>query len=212
MASNGGGGRRIETSDGAPLPLARFQSLTYALANADLVALYFAASWCPMSTPVTRELELSFEQNAGPGTLLPPGDAGIDDRENRWPLALVYVSSDRNEEEMQKYARDGWITVPYTSGDRNDIKRHFRVCAKREMDELGFERRMEIPSLIVLDGETHGVLTTDGVGDVKEYGGEGALEHWVELRHLVRALEDKYERVEEEKHRKLEPQPQPRII
>ena len=31
----------------------QFSKLAFALHNSDLVALYFAASWCPMSTPIS---------------------------------------------------------------------------------------------------------------------------------------------------------------
>jgi hypothetical protein len=108
------------------------------------------------------------------------------------PLAIVHVSSDTSDEAMRKYAKDGnWITVPFESEERTDLKKHFQVCAKREMEELGFERKFEIPTLIILDGKTHGVITTNGVGDLKEHGVQ-ALEHWKELQDIIRGLESKY--------------------
>lgn len=198
--------RIVQTSDGAPLPLAKFSSLSYALANTELVGLYFAAAWCPMSTPVTEELESAFSQKVG--TLLVPGDETLTEDVHR-PLAIIYVSSDKSDEDMKKYARDGWINVPFDSPDRNGLKRHFRVCAKRELQELGFDRKMEIPTLIIIDSVTQGVLTTSGVSDLKEYG-DKAIDHWLGLQNLIRSLEDKYE--DEEMRREQERRPEPRIV
>jgi len=194
--------RHVQTSDGGTLPLAKFSSLSYALANTNLVALYYAASWCPMSTPVTKELESTFSQKAG--ALLVPGDEASGEDVHR-PLAIVYVSSDTSDDEMQQYSRKGWINVPFDSPDRNGLKRHFRVCAKRELQELGFDRKMEIPSIIIIDSVTQGVLTTSGVSDLKEYG-DKAIDHWMGLQQLIRALEDKYENEESERERQRKPE------
>lgn len=201
--------RSVETSDGAPLPLAKFSSLSYALANTDLVGLYFAAAWCPMSTPVTNDLESAFSGGKAAGTLLVPGDETLTEKVHR-PLAIVYVSSDKSDEEMKRYSHEkGWINVPYDSPERNDVKRHFRVCAKRELEELGFDRKMEIPTLIIIDSVTQGVLTTSGASDLKEYG-DKAIDHWLGLQTLIRSLEDKYE--DEESARERERRPEPRIV
>jgi len=206
--------RRVELSGGeAPLPLDEFPSLSYALSNANLVALYFAAAWCPMSTPVTQVLEAAFSGKAD--LLLDPKNEGGGEGgeaassggrgDARRPLAIVYVSSDKSDEEMREYSRRGWIDVPFDSPDRNGLKRHFRVCAKRELEELGFDRKMEIPTLIIIDSMTQGVLTTSGVDDLKEYG-EKALDHWKGLQSLIRSLEDKYEHEERDRFRARRPE------
>lgn len=177
----------------SPLPLERFQSLSYALANADLVGLYFAASWCPMSTPVTEALKDAFLESEGK-FLSPPGseEAGGDEDLHR-TFALVYVSSDKTEEDMVSYAGKNWINVPFGSDERPELKKHFRTCARIELEELGIDRKNEIPTLIIIDSATHGILSADGASDIKEYK-EKALDHWLELQQLMRSLEDKYAR------------------
>jgi hypothetical protein len=168
------------------LPYSQFTSLEYPLKHSRLVGLYFAASWCPMSTQPTNELDEYFGD-----TLLPPPSDDLSPPIQRVPLSIVYVSSDGSEDELLKYQRANWISVPFDSDERTGLKKEFSVCAKRELEVLQMERKFEIPTLIILDSETHGILSTNGVEDLKEYGSK-ALDHWVELSDLVRALEEKY--------------------
>ena len=65
-----GGGLRNnywQTMDEQKLPLAEYPSIQYALDHSDIVLLYFAASWCPMSAPITKLLDEKFGD-----ILLPP--------------------------------------------------------------------------------------------------------------------------------------------
>ena len=81
------------------MPLAEFKSLQYALQNSELVALYFAASWCPMSTPISKLIHKHLDE-----VLLPvPTDNGNEALLQRHGLSLVYVSSDHSAESMQDY-------------------------------------------------------------------------------------------------------------
>ena len=187
------------------LPLAKFPSLTNAFAKSEIVLLYFAGSWCPMSTPITEALDDAFSGKRN--TLLYPDEADSYDAaaEGRKPLSLVYVSSDRSEEEMKDYIRGGWQSIPFDSTERTELKKHFRVCAKREMEELKLERKFEIPTLMILDGHTHGIISTNGVEDIREYG-DKALTHWLGMQSLIRGLEDKYE------GEALKNQAEPRIV
>ena len=187
------------------LPLAKFPSLTNALAKSEVIGIYFAAAWCPMSTPITEALDDAFSGKRN--TLLYPDEADTYDAaaEGRKPLSLVYVSSDRSEEEMNDYIRGGWQSIPFDSTERTELKKHFRVCAKRELEELGFERKFEIPTLLILDGHTHGIISTNGVEDIREYG-DKALTHWLGMQSLIRGLEDKYE------GEALKNQAEPRIV
>ena len=73
------------------------------------------------------------------------------------------------------------MAVPWDSPERTQLKRHFRVCAKPEVQALGIDRTMEIPTLLILDSVTHAVVTTGGVQDLKEYE-DRALDHWLDLR------------------------------
>ena len=187
------------------LPLAKFPSLTNSFAKSEIVLIYFAARWCPMSTPITEALDDAFSGKRN--TLLYPDEADTFDAaaEGRKPLSLVYVSSDRSEEEMVDYILGGWQSIPFDSTERTELKKHFRVCANRELEELGFERKFEIPTLMILDGHTHGILSTNGVEDIREYG-DKALTHWLGMQSLIRGLEDKYE------GEALKNQAEPRIV
>ena len=92
---------------------------------------------------------------------------------------------------MKQYARKNWIAVPFQTEERANLKKHFKVCAKREVEVLNMDRMYEIPSIILVSGESHNVITTHGVDDLREKGSE-ALIHWIKLLHTVKSLEDKY--------------------
>jgi Thioredoxin-like len=156
-----------------------FPSLQYALQHSDIVLLYFAAAWCPMSTPVTKLVDELFSP-----LLLPPPRSDdetaekardlekhhqqLDNGTKRYgkKISLVYISSDQTAAEMERYKKPNWMVVPFF--DKNDerakIKRHFKTCAKREMPELHMSTRQhEIPTLIVLAGNAGG----NGVDSIK---------------------------------------------
>jgi len=167
-----------------PLPLSEFETVNIALENANIVALYFASSWCPMSTPITNLLE---EHYSSVPSLLYTSGHPVQKKE----FAIVHVSSDTSQSAMEDYLRPGWIAVPFDSPERAALKKHFSVCAQRELKDLGIERKFGIPNLIILDGETHGIITTNGVHDLEQEGAK-ALDHWIELQGIIRGLESKY--------------------
>lgn len=176
------------------LPLHKFKSLQYSFENARLVGIYFAASWCSMSTPVTERIEEFL------GTrLLPPALPGHHPSDDQALISLVYVSSDRNEEAFQQYLGTNWMAIPFDSTERTELKRYFKVCSKPEVESLGIERKFEIPTLLILDGETQTVITTSGVNDLEEYK-ENALDHWLDLQNLMRAMEEKFGEVEDSRY------------
>jgi len=153
-----------------------FPMLAAQLATNDIVALYFAASWCPMSTPVTALLDELLRAHL------------FDDAAS---VAVVYVSSDQDEASFQTYLRDGWQSIPYGSKEQTRLKHEFQTCAKREMEPLGIlQRKGELPSLYILSGKNHQVLVEDGIRDIKEMGA-GALPHWKELQRLSLEQEQK---------------------
>ena len=173
------------------LPLYKFESLRYALQQSELVLLYFAASWCPMSSPVTEQLDSLFRDILLPP---PPDPSSAQEKKDeaeklmqrlleqrRHGVSLVYVSSDSSKEDMESYVKDNWMVVPFDSPDRNNLKRHFKTCGKIEMESLGIETRdQELPALIVLAGSSHTVLTMEGVKDVQDRG-QQAVDYWLEL-------------------------------
>ena len=168
------------------LPLSEFETLSNALEHANLVGVYFAASWCPMSTPITNKLEEYF--SSVPTLLYTPSEF----KTQKHVFSIVHVSSDTSQSAMDDYLRPGWIGVPFDSPETVALKKHFSVCAKREMAVLGFERKFEIPTLIILDGESHGTITTNGVYDL-EVGGSSALDRWIHMQTLIRGMESKYQ-------------------
>jgi nucleoredoxin len=159
--------------------LAWFPSLQVPLDTSDIVALYFAASWCPMSTPTTKLLDRLFRD-----LLVDTAD------KERHELVIVYISSDEDVASFRSYVKPGWKTVPFeNANERSALKRHFGTCAKREMDVAGLTtntRKYEIPNLIVLSSSTRQVLTYSGLDDIKELG-EDALAHWMDLSRLYAA-------------------------
>ena len=165
----------------AILPLDRFPTLSFALKNSDLVALYFAAHWCPMSTPVSLALDDAF----GSHDLLMPTDAHLLSRGKK-SLSIVYVSSDKTEHEYQDYIQNrNWIPVPFESPEKRQLKQHFSTCARIELKDLNIDRKHEIPTIIVIDSATQGIITTNGANDVGGMG-DRALEHWMEMQTWVR--------------------------
>lgn len=146
------------------------------------VALYFAASWCPMSTPVTKLLEQTFNFNAMNKNII-----------SDTAFQIVYVSSDRTELQAQQYGSKTWWRIPYTDAikdERTLLKRHFKTCAAVEVKPLRVHRLHEIPSLIIIDPRTHTTLTTNGVEDLKREG-INALDYWTKIQHTVSGLTNK---------------------
>ena len=169
-----GTNRKLENSNnnhGGGGPFDAFPTLAAQLQTTELVALYVAASWCPMSTPVTQLLDDLFRDQ-----LL----------QDDGSFAILYVSSDKDPASFQEYMKPGWRAVPYDSSERAALKRYFATCAKREMAELGItERDHDIPALMILAGggsssQSHQVLVKDALPDLRERGA-AALDHWKEL-------------------------------
>jgi hypothetical protein len=171
-------------------PLAHFPTLQYPLQHTKLIGLYFAASWCTKSTPVTQALDEYFRD-----IILPPKsedeEAVRELKMDRYPLAIVHVSSDTKEAKFQDYIRQNWIAVPFDTPEKTALKRKFQVCAQPEVEFLGIDRKYEIPTLLIVDSETQTILTANGVEDLEEFEGK-ALQHWMELHDLVRGMEEKY--------------------
>lgn len=161
--------------------LNRFSELKYALEHSKLVLLYFAASWCPMSTPISDALDEAFEN----------GDVLLTRNGQKKTLSIVYVSSDETLEEFQEYTHNRhWLPIPFESPEKNQLKRHFATCAHRELEELQFDRKHELPTGIVIDSRTQGIITTNGADDVDEMGA-GALDHWLKMQEWASQMANK---------------------
>jgi Thioredoxin-like len=164
------------TTDEFPFP--EFPSVQQVLElypHVPIIALYFAASWCPMSTPQTQLLDELFRDH------LASSSSSSHHKKNQAPmLSLVYVSSDQNIESFNAYIQPGWHSIPYNNyKERANIKRYFRTCAKREMVELGIVQRLhEIPNLIVLSTVSRTVVTDHGLPDLHGISGIQAIQNW----------------------------------
>ena len=164
----------------------QFSKLAFALHNSDLVALYFAASWCPMSTPISIALDKAFGNK---DYILTPTDKG------RKPLSIVYVSSDRDVDEYNEYIENrNWLAIPFESAQRTNIKKHFKTCAHRELEELDIDRKHEIPTIIVIDSETEGIITTNGADDLDDLGAK-AFDHWKDMQSWIKKRSSKYDNI-----------------
>jgi len=149
-------------------PLDRFSELQYALEHSKLVLLYFAASW----SPISDALDEAFGK----------GDVLLTRNGQKKTLSIIYVSSDKTLQEFTEYTRKRhWLPIPFESPEKNQLKRHFATCAHRELEELQFDRKHEIPTGIVIESRTQGIITTNGADDVEEMGA-GALEHWLKMQ------------------------------
>jgi nucleoredoxin len=127
-----------------------------------LVGLYFAASWCPDCTGVTPVVADVLARTA-----------------DTW--RVVYVASDITQEQLDSYAPASFVKIPFENEDeRSNLKRHFGVCAGKEVESLGMtpdERKSGIPTLIVLESATGKILTMNGVQDIMN-SNESAVENW----------------------------------
>lgn len=184
----------FQSSNEDELPLAKFKDLAFALQHSEIIALYFASSWCGESAPITKLLDESFDHHNRDSILLTRRQQQQQETNvplnERALLSIVYISSDKTEQEMMDYTRDYWIDIPWKSLDRNNLKQHFRTFAKKHenFDELRhIERNHEIPTIIVLDGKSQEVITTEGVKELKEHGSD-TLYHWLTMQRMLRSL------------------------
>ncbi len=135
--------------------------------EASILALYFSSAWCDDSQAshehVTEVFKTQQLQEDGSPDVL---------------IDLIYVSSDTSAEELQGNLEDGWKFIPFEQEElRSNIKRHFGICAKKEMEALGItleERKGGIPTLILIESKSCKVLTTDAISQVI---GESRLEN-----------------------------------
>ena len=142
----------------------RFPSLAAPLqSSTPLLGLYFASSWCSDCTAVTPSVDAFAAASKD-------------------SVQVIYVSSDASETQMKQTVPSSFGFVPFDCvEERDNLKRHFGVCAAKEREALGLspeERKFGIPTLIVLERATGKVLTTEGVEDIVNSNGESAVKKW----------------------------------
>mmetsp|Transcript_4243 Transcript_4243/g.13276 ORF Transcript_4243/g.13276 Transcript_4243/m.13276 type:complete len:504 (-) Transcript_4243:327-1838(-) len=114
------------------------QPTRQALGGAAVVALYFSAHWCPPCRQFTPRLAAALAQPVP-------------------QLAVVFVSSDRDEASFQQYFSEmPWLALPFGSPQQQTLGPAFNVRG--------------IPTLVVLDAATGRLISTDGRGDLTRGG------------------------------------------
>ena len=120
-----------------------------------VIALYFAASWCPDCTPITARLKSFY-----------------DDEHRKKYIDIIYTSSDSTATQMNQTLSEehgAWKAIPFENVDeRNALKRYFKAFAGKEAHVLGMslQGRHPIPCLILVDCKSKKVLTYNGVNDI----------------------------------------------
>lgn len=117
-------------------------------------ALYFAASWCPDCVASKPYVSAVFKSQVD-------GEKVFD---------LVYVSSDNDSDQMKGEMEPGWDAIEFEKvEDRSNLKKHFGVCAFKEMGGLGItseQRKGGIPTMVLLEKATCEVLSGDAIPDI----------------------------------------------
>ncbi|KAF8698720.1 hypothetical protein HU200_034972 [Digitaria exilis] len=133
--------------------------------EANTVALYFSASWCPPCRRFTPKLIETYKELSSQGK----------------SFEVVFLSADNDEEAFNAYfAKMPWLAVPFSDSDsREAIDGRFKVSG--------------IPHLVILDAKTGEVYTEDGVEFVSVYGVEAypfTPERINELKEQEKAAKD----------------------
>ncbi|KAF4663478.1 hypothetical protein FOL46_004720 [Perkinsus olseni] len=128
----------------------------------DIVALYFAAHWCPDCIAFTPTVKKFYEDVKA---------------KNPDKLEIIFVSSDKSENEQVAYHQNDmadWLRVPYSDKrTRAMLKKEYGVCAKKEMEDIGMsdsQRKSGIPTLVVLSKNRRTVKVFDAGADIEKYG------------------------------------------
>lgn len=125
------------------------------LKGAKRVALYFSAHWCPPCRKFTPLLKDVYEEV----------------NESEKTLEVIYVSSDKTEEEMTKYHEEDhgdWFRIPFESANlRESLRDHFGKKLDTNTNELV---RSGIPCLVVLNEDLETVQAYNGVSEIQSLG------------------------------------------
>lgn len=105
-----------------------------ALANAEVVGLYFSAHWCPPCRNYTPKLADTYKEL----------------RNNNLPFEIVFVSSDKDDASFSEYySTHPWKALPFAErGLKETLSKLYKVRG--------------IPTLVLLDGKTGELITTKG--------------------------------------------------
>ncbi|RLN91415.1 hypothetical protein BBJ28_00006104 [Nothophytophthora sp. Chile5] len=150
---------------GTPLVNAKGETIDGGdVGQAGLLALYFAADWCPDCRAFQPTLNAFYEQ------------ANVSTQQ----LDVVFVSSDTDEEAQLAHFTNkhgAWWMIPRAAEIRNELRRKYGIRNGKDDVEVGVTHRNSgIPALVIVrrSGE---VLDFQGVQQV-ERDGVQALATW----------------------------------
>merc|ERR1711862_351007 len=96
-------------------------------------------------------------------------------------MGIVFVSSDSSVIDAIEYGSQEWLSVPFESNERTELKRHFKTCSEKEAKILKVDRQFGIPRLIIIDSTSQKILTTTAADDIIEKGPK-AYDYWKTLK------------------------------
>ena len=115
-----------------------------------IVVLFFSAEWCPACTNFIPILKTLYE----------------DGKENGQAIEVVYVSSDRDAAQKDRYMSNkhgDWLSVPYADkAARDGLKMKYGCFAGAEAGSFkGIKRRAGIPSIVIISPKGAELLHMD---------------------------------------------------
>ncbi|GLE02518.1 hypothetical protein PINS_up011356 [Pythium insidiosum] len=129
-----------------------------------VVALLFAADWCPDCRAFQPTLNAFYK----------------DVNQQKHVFDVVFVGSDATAADQDAHFKDKqgpWWQIPFASPLRDDLKRKYGVCAAKEKDAIGVtDRKNGIPSLVVIDA--NGAVVDLHAADKVEAQGVDAFAAW----------------------------------
>jgi len=121
-----------------------------ALANKELILIYFSAHWCPPCKRFTPILKEFYDKVAKDG------------------VEIIFLSWDQTPEEMVSYMKEShgdWLAFQHDSEMKEKLEEKFNVCG--------------IPSLVVLKADGT-LVTEDGADDIEEHEASEVIKEWKE--------------------------------
>ncbi|XP_061465863.1 nucleoredoxin-like protein 2 [Rhineura floridana] len=119
-----------------------------------IVGLYFSAAWCSLCQDFTPLLCDFYSEL-------------VEDAPSPAPFEIVFVSSDRNQEEMVDYMHNmhgSWLAVPFHDTFKHELKKRYNITA--------------IPKLVIVK-QTGEVITDKGRKQIRERG-LNCFRNWLE--------------------------------
>jgi len=115
-----------------------------------VIGIYFSAHWCPPCKSFTPILAQAYNEMK---------------EEDADGLEIVFVSSDQSQQQFEEYYGEmPWVAVPFGDERKGQLGSKFSVTG--------------IPMLVIVNGSTGEVISTNGRGDVASQG-PGALQGWL---------------------------------